>query len=102
MIEIESYQEFANCVKEGVVVADFYADWCSPCKLMMPILQKLSDEMNNIKILKINVETCYNVSNSYNISSVPSIIIFKNGNIVEQINGVKDYQKIKSAILHAG
>jgi len=101
MTEIKTHQEFMTNIKEGVVVADFYADWCSPCKLMMPTLQKLSDEIKGIKVLKVNVETCFNISNSYNISSVPSIIIFKDGNVVEQINGVKDYNKIKSAILHA-
>ena len=102
MTEIKNYQEFMSNIKDGIVVADFYADWCSPCKLMMPTLQKLSDELKDVKILKINVETCFNVSNSYNISSVPSIIIFKDGNVVEQLSGVKDYQKVKSAILQAG
>lgn len=101
MTEVKSEQEFVNFIKDGVVVADFYADWCSPCKLMMPVLQKLSDEFSSVKILKVNVETCSNIADSYNISCVPSIIIFKNGNVIEQLNGVKDYQKVKSAILHA-
>jgi thioredoxin 1 len=101
MTDIKNEQEFIREIKSGIVVADFYADWCSPCKLMMPVLQQISDEMSDVKFLKVNVETCLSVPNLYNISSIPSILIFRNGSVTEQMTGIKDAKKIKNSILNA-
>src|SRR5574343_296727 len=101
MIDIRNEQEFIREIKSGLLVAYFYADWCSPCKLMMPVLQQISDEMNDVKFLKVNVETCLSVPNLYNISSIPSILIFRNGSVAEQMTGIKDAKKIKNSILNA-
>ena len=98
MIDVKSTQEFTRESKSGVVVVDFYAEWCGPCKQMTPVLQKISEEVTDVKFLKINVETCFEVSNSYNVSSIPTLIFLKDGVVVNQITGTRDSKKIKDMI----
>ena len=71
------------------VVADFNADWCGPCRMLAPVLDQLSEENKNVKFVAINVDDEGEIAMNYGISSIPCIIIFKNGKEVRRSVGFK-------------
>jgi len=81
-----------------IVVVDFWADWCMPCKMLMPLLTKLSKEISNVTFLKANVEENTDLAKTYNVTSIPSIVIFKDGVFAEKLVGLQTEAKIKEAI----
>lgn len=83
----------ANFQKEALesdipVLVDFYADWCGPCKMVAPIIAELADEYEGVfKIGKLNVDLESTTTEKYRVMSIPTMIIFKNGNVVDTIVG---------------
>ena len=75
--ETEFMSEVLN--EEGVVVVDFFANWCGPCKMLAPILEELDNEMEEIKVVKVDIDQNPAIANHYGIQSIPTIKIFKNG-----------------------
>ena len=80
------------------VVVDFYADWCGPCKMMAPVIDELSNENENLKVGKVNVDDNQNLAVTYGIMSIPTIIIFKNGDVAKKIVGFTSKQEILKEI----
>ena len=81
------------------VLVDFWADWCNPCKILMPILSKLAEEYNGeFYLAKVNSDQEKNLSDKYGIRSLPSVKIFKQGNIVDEFNGAIPESKIRDFI----
>ena len=80
------------------VIVDFYADWCGPCKIMSPIIDEIAEEMPNVKVGKINVDECGDLAMKYDVSSIPTIIVVKNGEVSQTFVGVTEKEKIKGAI----
>lgn len=72
---------------KGVVFVDFYADWCGPCKITSPILEQISSEKKEIKFVKINVDENPDLASQYSIFSIPTFIIFKDGEPKHQFVG---------------
>lgn len=83
---------------DKTVVLDFYADWCGPCKMQSPIIDKLSEEISTIKVGKINVDNNPNIAVKYGIMSIPTILIIKNGEVKNQFVGLTGENKIKESI----
>ena len=83
---------------DKTVVLDFYADWCGPCKMQSPIIDKLSEDISNIKVGKINVDNNPNIAVKYGIMSIPTILIIKNGEVKNQFVGLTGENKIKESI----
>lgn len=83
---------------EGTVLVDFYADWCGPCKMMSPIIDEIAEEMPNVKVGKVNVDSNGNLAMQYNVSSIPTIMVIKNGKISKTFVGVTEKELIKEAI----
>ena len=74
---------------EGVAVVDFWAEWCGPCRMITPIIDELAEEYaGSVKIGKVNVDTSPNVSMEYGVRSIPTILILKNGEVVDRQVGV--------------
>lgn len=72
---------------EKVVLVDFYADWCGPCKMIAPILEKVAKDHEEFDIVKVNVDQNQQVSMEYQIQSIPTLGVFKNGKEVDRIIG---------------
>ena len=81
---LEKEEDFNNLIQSKVLV-DFYADWCGPCKRIGSILE----EINDIDILKVNVDLFQNISNKYGVMSIPTLIIFDKGNEIKKSIGFK-------------
>ena len=77
MIELTN-ESFDELINEELVLVDFYADWCGPCRMLSPILEEVVKE-NNIKLVKVNVDKHEELSRRYGIMSIPTVIVFKNG-----------------------
>ena len=74
---------------EKTVLIDFYADWCGPCKMMSPVIDEIAEEVaENIKVGKVNIDENMNLAEKYGIMSIPTIMVFKSGNIDKTFNGV--------------
>ena len=82
------------------ILVDFYADWCQPCKMVTPILQTVKKELGDkVKIIKINVDNNPEISNKYGIRSIPTLMLFKNGQLKFNQAGVLPAGDIKKIIL---
>lgn len=84
---------------KGLVLVDFWADWCGPCKMLGPILDELSIELELIKIAKVNVDESGELAGEYGIRSIPTMIIFKDGQKVDQIVGLRQKSELKELLL---
>lgn len=85
---------------KGVVLVDFYADWCNPCKFLSPTLEALEGEMNDpeIKFSKINVDQNQQLAGQYGVMSIPTVILFKDGKMVEQKVGALPKDEYKKSL----
>lgn len=91
---------FSNEVlkEEKLVLVDFSARWCGPCKMVAPILEEIAYENNNVKIVKMDIDTSPFVSRKYRINSIPNIKFFKNGRVVDEIIGFVPKRQIEEVI----
>ena len=81
------------------VVVDFWAEWCSPCKMVSPIIDEISEELEGkIKVVKVNIDEAQEIAASFNIMSIPNIIIFKKGEMVEQLVGAMSKEQLLEKI----
>ena len=71
--------KFNNEIKEGIVLVDFFATWCGPCKMQSPIIDSLKEERSDIKIMKVDVDKEEDVARTYGIMSIPTLMLFKDG-----------------------
>ena len=80
---------------EKPVLVDFFADWCGPCKMMAPIVEELSTELDGkVKVGKINVDENSDIAVEYNVMSIPTLIVFKNGKEEKRLVGVRDKEEL--------
>lgn len=82
---------------EKPVLVDFYADWCGPCNAMAPVIEELATELDGkAKVGKINVDDNPNIAVEYNVMSIPTLIIFKNGKEEKRLVGLRDKEELLS------
>jgi len=92
-----TFSEIIN--SDTPVLVDFYADWCGPCKMMAPILQQLKKKMGDrVNIIKVDAEKNADAAIKYNVRGVPTLILFKNGQILWQQAGVVQANQLQSII----
>ena len=89
-VKILSDQNFTNRIKTGFVLVDFWASWCMPCKLMVPVLNELAEETDGkVTIAKLNVDESKVTASKFSVRSIPTLILFKNGKEIHRFVGVK-------------
>ena len=92
---------FENAVKDTStpVVVDFWAPWCGPCKAIAPILEEIAEEMGDqVKICKVNVDNNSDIATQYEIRAIPTILLFKNGEVAETIVGLTSKDDLKAKL----
>lgn len=92
-------ENFTEETAKGRTLVDFYAEWCGPCRMLHPILEELSQEMEGkVKFGKIDIDQSEKVTVQYQITSVPTLILFENGQEIGRIIGASDKASIKNLI----
>lgn len=84
--------------KEKKVIVDCYADWCGPCRMLSPIIDDLAEEVDSCEFYKLNVDEAENVSREYGIMSIPTVLIFKDGKVINKSIGLKTKEELKELI----
>lgn len=80
------------------VLVDFYADWCGPCKMLSPIVDEVANENDDIKVVKVNVDESQNTAIKYQVMSIPTLVVIKNGNEVNRSVGLIDKQEVLNLV----
>lgn len=83
---------------DKTVLVDFYADWCGPCKMLSPIVDEVAKEMNEIKVVKVNVDEAQDLAMNYQVMSIPTLVVIKNGKEAKRSVGLIDKSEIKNLV----
>ena len=95
---LEYVDQFNEEINGELVLVDFYADWCGPCKMLSPELEKLDEEVD-IKIIKVNVDLLPELARQFRVMSIPTLMLYRNGEFVKRessympVNALKDFVK---------
>ncbi|MCR9144361.1 MAG: thioredoxin [bacterium] len=82
----------------GVVLVDFWAEWCGPCRMVAPIVEELSGELPDVTFAKLNVDENQQVAQKLGITSIPTLLLYKDGQVVDRVVGLQPKPKLKSFI----
>lgn len=83
----------------GIVLADFFATWCGPCKMVAPVLEELDQDMGNqVKIVKIDVDQNQETANKFGIMSIPTLLVMKDGKVVDTLVGFKPKEALEEVL----
>ena len=93
---------FDETIKQGIILIDFFATWCGPCRMLSPIMEELAKDMENkVKIAKLDIEAQEDIASKYQVTSVPTLILFKDGKEFDRLVGLRDIEDIKKFISKA-
>ena len=80
------------------VLIDFYADWCGPCRMLGPVIDEIAEEATDFKVGKVNIDEQPELATKYQVMSVPTLVVIKNGEVANRVTGVTPKQKILDMI----
>lgn len=95
-----SQKDFDEIVinNEGVTLVDFWAKWCGPCKMLAPVLEVVEKDLEQVKFVKVDVDENEELSDKYQISTIPTLLIFKDGKVVDTLVGFMPKDSLKAKI----
>ena len=95
-----SQADFDNAVlnAKGTVLVDFFATWCGPCKMLAPVLEKVADKHPDVKIVKVDVDQSSDLASKYGVMGVPTMIVFKDGQIANKAVGYKNEAGVEAML----
>lgn len=104
MTQVLTDAQFETETQEGVVLVDFWAPWCGPCRMQAPILEQLSEELDedSVRIYKMDVDENPNTARQFGIMSIPTLLFKKDGQVVKQVAGVHTKDQIKAILAEIG
>ena len=94
MVKEINENEFDEVIKEGKVLVDCYATWCGPCQMLSPIVEEVANEVKTYNFYKLDVDQNENISSRYGIMSIPTLLIFEDGNLKETLVGFKSKEEL--------
>lgn len=97
IIHLEDANKFEEEVKGELVLVDFYADWCGPCQMLAPELERLSEELG-VKVVKINVDEVSELARRFRIMSIPTLLLYKNGEQAKRQSAYMPFEQLKEFI----
>lgn len=97
-MKIVNEAEYREIVKNGYTLVDFFADWCGPCKMLIPVLESLDNEYPDVDFIKVNVDAESNLAREMGIMSIPAVYFFKDGEVKAKFVGYQPAAKIKEFI----
>ena len=98
MVNELNEKEFANVIKDGKVLVDCYATWCGPCRMLSPIIEDLAKEINDYKFYKLDVDNASEIPAKFGIMSIPTLLLFENGELKEKLVGFMTKEELKSIL----
>ena len=98
MVKDINDSSFDSIIKEGKVLVDCYANWCGPCKMLAPIIEELSSEIDNYAFYKLDVDKNEEISRKYGIMSIPTLLIFENGELKNKLVGFKNKNELEDIL----
>ena len=102
IVKVIGSDDFAAVTQSGVVLVDFFAVWCRPCRMQLPILEQMSrDFEGKAKIFKVDTDKSQDIAVQYGIQSIPTLIILKDGEIIKQFVGLQQAETLKAALENA-
>ena len=98
-MEIINTANFDEKIKDGLVLVDFFADWCGPCKMLAPVIEKLANEFaDKLTVYKVNVDDDPDLARKFGIVSIPSLFLFKDGKSINQTMGFQNIDALKKFV----
>jgi len=99
LIQVVGADDFEAATQSGVVLVDFFAVWCRPCRMQLPILEQLAPDFEGrAKIIKVDTDHAQSVAVRFGIQSIPTIVVLKNGEKVAQFVGVQQAEILRAAL----
>ncbi|AUB31188.1 thioredoxin [Spiroplasma floricola] len=95
---INTVEEFDEEIAKDITVVDFYAEWCGPCKMMAPIFDLTSEEEQSVNFVKVDTDKLPEIAQRYNIMSIPTLILFRRGQVSKQNSGFMSKEILKQFI----
>jgi thioredoxin 1 len=93
---------FEKELEKGLMLVDFYADWCGPCRMMAPVLEKVAKDVRGKAVIaKLDIDSAQRIASTFQVTSIPTLILFNNGKEIGRIIGLKDAETLKQFILSA-
>lgn len=83
---------------DKTVLIDFWTEWCGPCRMMSPVIDEIADEVNDVKVCKVNVDEASDLASMFGIESIPTLIVIKNGQTVNKSIGLISKEQVLSLI----
>lgn len=98
MIQYATEDNYKELVSKGVVLVDFYGEYCQPCQMLAKVLEELEDELPFVDIVKVNTDVCENLSKEFKIYGIPDVYFYKDGEVVFHQSGLIDANEIKQKL----